>query len=354
MTGYAATPENPPPRDRAMSRRGLLVGSAIAAIGIGAGLGGAAYAWRQPDPAETPGSTERARTGAMVGLPIDTFDVARWRADLDILAEHGQTLVRTGIYAWRVAPEQKRWDPELAAFFREHLDYPRSLGLSVNLVVPGAPDWAQSFDFDDYAAACTWFWTQMRKGFGDQVELWQVFNEADHAHYQRFTPATRDVAYLRELAQLLGKARDTLGRDGVPVTTNLTGWPLNDEREQEWYLVLDAIGDSLDIISIDLYPADNETEIGRLAERMKRVRERYDRPIFVAEIGLQTTPDSWTEADQQRYLTAAIERLRTIELWGIALYELRDHKSPAGFGIIKADGTEKLGFRDVMRALGPR
>ena len=73
--------------------------------------------------------------------------------------------------------------------------------MGVSLVVPGAPDWAQSFDFDDYTAACTWFWTQMRKGFGDQVELWQPFNEADHAHYQRFTPATRDAAYLRELAR---------------------------------------------------------------------------------------------------------------------------------------------------------
>jgi Glycosyl hydrolase catalytic core len=149
-------------------------------------------------------------------------------------------------------------------------------------------------------------------------------------------------------------ARDTLGRDAVPVTTNLTGWPLNDEREQEWYLVLDAIGDSLDVISIDLYPADNETEIGRLPERMERVRQRYGRPIFVAEIGLQTTPGSWTEPDQQRYLTAAIEQLRAVELWGICLYELRDNQSPAGFGITRADSTKKLGFHDVIHALSPR
>ena len=89
---------------------------------------------------------------------------------------------------------------------------------------------------------------------------------------------------------------------------------------------------------------------------MKRVRERYGRPIFVAEIGVQTTPDSWTEADQQRYLAAAIEQLRTVDLWGIALYELRDHEFP-GAGLRHHHSQrqpEKLGFHDVMRALGPR
>ena len=49
-------------------------------------------------------------------------------------------------------------------------------------------------------------------------------------------------------------------------------------------------------------------------------------PIFVAEIGLQTTPDSWTESDQQHYLSAAIERLRAVDLWGISLYELREQQ----------------------------
>ena len=40
--------------------------------------------------------------------------------------------------------------------------------------------------------------------------------------------------------------------------------------------------------------------------------------------------------------------------WGIALFELRDHEARAGFGIKKADGSRKLGFPDVMRAMGPR
>jgi hypothetical protein len=171
MTGQAATPRNPAPQNRRVSRRSLLVGSAIAALGIGGGLGVGAYARSKPDNAENPGLTEGERLGAMVALPVDASGVARWRADIDTLAEHGQNLVRTGIYAWKVAAEQGRWDPQMVAFFREQLAYARSLGMGINLVVPGAPDWAKSFGFDGYAAACTWFWTQMRQGFGDQVEL---------------------------------------------------------------------------------------------------------------------------------------------------------------------------------------
>jgi len=351
MTGQVRSPAV---AGKGVSRRSFLVGSALTALGIGVGAGVAACSGAAaPGPQ---GSEPRSgeRLGAMVGLPIDEADVDRWRADVDILQEHGQNLVRTGIYAWMVAPKVETWSPNKAEFFRVQLDYARERGLAVNMVVPGAPDWAQGFEFDEYRAACTWFWTQMQDSFGDQVDLWQAYNEADHAHYQEFTPATRDETYLGEFAQMLGIAREILGRDGVPVTTNLTGWPLNDDREQEWYLVLDAIEDQLDLISIDLYPADDEDEIALLGERMDRVRERYGKPIFVAEIGLQTTPGSWTEPEQQQHVTAAIEQLRTVELWGIALYTLRDHEEQAAFGIVNSDGSKKLGFDDVMLALSPR
>ena len=93
--------------------------------------------------------------------------------------------------------------------------------MGVNLVVPGAPDWAQSSGFDDYLAACTWFWTQMRQGgFGDQVELWA---RASTKPIMRTTSASRRLRGTRptcgSLLQLLAAARDTLGMDGVPVTT---------------------------------------------------------------------------------------------------------------------------------------
>lgn len=286
---------------------------------------------------------------------MTSAEMPQWRADIDVLAAHGQNLVRTGIYAWLVAPQQGHWDDRAAALFRESLAYARDRGMAINLVVPGAPDWAQKFGFEQYAESCRWFWTRMRENFGDQVDLWQVYNEADHAHYQKFTPATRNAKYLGEFAHMLGIAKTVFGGpDGRPISTNLTGWPMNDEREQEWYLVLDAIGAPLDIIGIDLYPADNEVEIERLAGRMQRVLKRYNKPIFVAEIGLQTTPGSWTEEDQKRYVSAAIERLRTVALWGISLYTLRDDEAPGGFGIQRLDGRKKLGFPDVMRAMSPR
>lgn len=333
-----------------VTRRGLLVASALTLLGVG----GLAACARPRAAEEVAVNRESPRLGAMVGLPVDAADVARWHADIDTLAEHGQNLVRTGIYAWMVAPTPLMWDTAHVEFFRTELNYARDRGMQVNLVVPGAPDWAQSYGTDDYVAACTWFWTQMRESFGGQVDLWQAFNEADHSHFQKFTPVAGNSAYLTEFAEMLALARKTLGRDGVPVTTNLTGWPMNDEREREWLTTLDVIGGALDVIGIDLYPADNEDEISRLPERLNRVLRRYGKPVFVAEIGLQTTPDAWTEADQQQYVTAAIGQLRTVDLWGIALYELRDNPSPAGFGIKRSDGTLKPAFADVLQAMSPR
>lgn len=315
----------------------------------------------QPTPAATPTSAAPPKEylGAMVGAPIDAAATERWRADVDTLVANGQNLVRTSVYAWLVAPAAYQWDAESAAFYREALQYARDRGLAINLVVPGAPDWARDYDFEAYAEACTWFWNAMHDAYDDQVDLWQPYNEADHAHYQKFTATPRENAndfdrYLGEFAHMLGVASEVLGRDGTPVTTNLTGWPMNDEREKEWFHVLNAIQPALDVISLDLYPADTEKEIAVLAARMDRVKKRYNKPVFIAEIGLQTTPGSWTESDQKRYVPAAINQLRTIDLWGICLYELRDNESPAGFGIQNTDGSKKPGFDDVMKALGPR
>ena len=336
------------------SRRALLVASAVGGLAVGGAVGVPRLREVAGDKAVVSAPGPDLLAGAMVGAPLDERDVDRWRSDIDTLAKYGQTLLRTGIYAWKVAPEKDRWDSAAASFYTEQFEYARNAGLAINLVLPGAPDWAQAYGFDEYVAACTWIWGQMRQTFGAQVALWQPFNEADEAHYQHFTPATRDAAYLSEFSQLLGLAKKTLGTNGAPVTTNLTGWPLNDEREDEWYTVLDAIAEQLDVISIDLYPADQEHEIALLAERVQRVKQRYGKSVFVAELGLQTAAGSWTEPEQQRYVPAAIDQLRTTELWGICLYELRDTEVQPGFGIKRADGTHKEGFDDVMRSLGSR
>ena len=338
------TPRHEPPAgQRAFTRRRLLLGSAAVMAGLG-GAGGIAVAADSAEP-------RRPWRGALVEAPVDADDLPRWRADIDILAQHGLNLVRTGVYPWLVAPAMGSWDQQAADFYVEALAYARDRRLAVNLVVVGAPDWAQSYDLDRYTEACTWFWTTMADVFDAQVDLWQVFNEADQSHYRRFTPVTLDAAYLTELGQLLGAARRTLGQHGTPVTTNLTGWPMNDERQRGWYDVLDVIGESLDVVSLDLYPADNRAQIDLLPTRIDQVRRRYGKPVFVAETGLQTGSDSWSEEDQRLLLPAAIEAIRSTDIWGVCLYQLRDQPSPAGFGIVKADGSPKLAFDQTLRSL---
>ena len=348
MRGEAQTrgvsrPE-PPAGRPALTRRRLLLGS----VAVMAGLGGAGWT-------VTAQSAEPSRPwrGALVAAPVDADDLPRWRADIDMLAEHGLNLVRTGVYPWLVAPAMGIWDQQAADFYVDALGYARQRGLAVNLVVVGAPDWAQSYDLDRYTAACTWFWTTMADVFDAQVDLWQAFNEADQSHYRRFTAITPDPGYLTEFGQLLAVAHRVLGRHSTPVTTNLTGWPMNDERQQGWYEVLDVIGESLDLISLDLYPADNRAQIDLLPTRIDQVRSRYGKPVFVAETGLQTGSGSWSEEDQRVLLPATIERIRSTDVWGVCLYQLRDQLSeqPSGFGIIRTDGSPKPAFDETMRSL---
>lgn len=324
-----------------ITRRGLLAGAgAVVLAGVTAGAGVSA-------------SLPRVRLGATVEAPLRTADVARWHSDVDTLARHGQTLVRTAVHPWVVAPARRRWDDEAASSYREALAYARGQGLDVALVVPGAPDWAQADPFDTYVSACTWFWSAMVETFGDQVDLWQVFNEPDGWHYRQFVPVALDEAYLAELDQLLQTARGILGGRGTPVTTNVSGWPMNDQTEQVWNTVLDAVHGSLDVVSVDVYPADNLEQIALLPERLARLRQRYGLEVFVAEVGLQTTPGSWSEQDQRQFLTAAVDGIRSDqELWGVCLYQLRDQPDPAGFGIQLSDGTPKLGFADIMQSMG--
>jgi len=277
--------------------------------------------------------------------------MTRWRTDIDTLASWNQRLVRCGLPSWLLAPGPGEWSNSWSKFYREAITYARNRGLLINLVLPGAPDWAQQFNYGEYVRSCQWFWSGMADHFGDEVSVWQVYNEADSTHYRHFTSVEPTGTYLSEFSSLVGKAHAILASPGSLVTTNLSGWPMNDQREQHWKTLLDVLAPSMDLVSLDVYPADNLQQIDLLPQRIDRVRGRYGMPVFIAEVGLQTPPGGWTEGDQKRYLTTTIRRLRTSELWGICIYQLRDEVSPAHFGVQRADGSPKAGFTDVMREL---
>lgn len=288
------------------------------------------------------------RTGALVAGPRREADITAWRGDVDTLARHGHDLLRVALPAWLLAPAPGEWSDRWTGIYRDALAYARDRGLAINLVVPGVPDWAQRYQYQRYVKSCEGFWSQLSRSFGDQVSVWQVYNEADVTHYRFFTPVDLSPAYLGELDHLLRRARGILG---PLTTTNLSGWPMDDERERVWTQILDVLAPSIDLVSLDVYPADNLTEIDRLPARLERIRLRYDKQVFVAEVGLQTVPGDWDEDDQRHYLASTVRQLHTSRLWGLCLYQLRDEPSPAGFGVQRDDGTPKLGFDDIMRAL---
>lgn len=291
--------------------------------------------------------------GALVGAPDDQeVSFARWKTDIDTLASHKQTLVRVGPAAGLLAPSRGTWSDKWTKVYQEAFRYARHKGLRVYLILAGVPDWAQHYSHDEYRVACQEFWTGMAKRFGHLVDIWQLFNEADASDYQTFEDVqSDDKDYFRRLRRLLKSGRAIFHQYDGKVTTNLYGWPVDDSQEHRWRTVLDQIHTGLDIIGLDLYPADNKKQIRLLPGRVQRVEKRYDIPVFVAEIGLQVA-GQWDAGDQENFLPAAIRSVSRARPYGVALYELRDSHGSGHFGIEKTNGSRKPSFGPVMAALG--
>lgn len=280
-----------------------------------------------------------------------------WRADIDLLASGHMGWVRCGVPYWRVAPDGDtthiKWDEEAAEELRAALQYATDRGLRIYLSA-GAPDWAVEFGRVGYRRVAENFWEGLADRLGGLPSVWQVFNEADASHYSTHRPLHPDRAYLRELASLLVAARERLGArsSGVPlITTNLSGWPMNNMTQAYWNRILDQLAPDLDLLTVDVYPQDNWDEIERLPERVEQLCARYGKPVGVAEFGLQT---GGKPSRQRDALVGIVDALRQARPTLVIGYELRD--PPPGvefpdFGLYTHDSRAKAAAAPVLRTM---
>lgn len=293
--------------------------------------------------------------GGRPGQTLDTF-----KKDVDGLAAAGQTWLRTGLPNWLLAPtgsaSSVRFDAAQVAALNTALDYARSKGLKTFVYV-GMPDWAGGFSHADYAAATKLYWGGLASRVGQRIDVWQLFNEADTTSYQNYAPVSAEVDYLRRMRDLIASGR-TAVRAHAPsarITTNLSGWPMNDAREAEWNRVLDVLAPALDVVSLDIYTGDNATEAFKLTARIDRIEARYRKQVAVAEFGLQT--QGWTEQDQLTYMPAMVTAIKAAEPMAVIAYEYRDSgpgQEYQGFGIVRNDRSAKVATSTVLAAMQPQ
>jgi hypothetical protein len=286
------------------------------------------------------------------GPSLDNF-----KKDIDLLAANGQKWVRLGIVGWDIMEVSDPgrtilWDEEALKQYDSAIDYVNSKGLAIHLITADA-DNNPSTSFDDYKVTLRQFWDTLARRFANKVDVWQVYSESDTAHFRLLSQPVEDITpeYLSDLGSMLAIARTSIKavNPHVLLTTTSTGWPMSDERQDRWQKYFDGISQYLDVISLDVYPADSFIEIEMLPKRINDTKLRYGKPVIISEVGLQVA-GKWTSEDQRLFLSAAIEAAKRAMPLAIIVYQLRDDGGNA-FGLIKENGVPRPSFTAAMQVM---
>lgn len=286
------------------------------------------------------------------GPGLDDF-----KKDIDLLAANGQKWVRLGIVGWDImevsGPERQiLWDEEALKKYDAAIDYVNSKGLAIHLITADAEN-NPATSFDDYKVTLSQFWDTLARRYANKVDVWQVYSESDTAHFRLLSQPVDNITaeYLSDLGSMLAIARTSIKtvNPEVLLTTTSTGWPMSDERQDRWQKYFDGISQYLDVISLDVYPADSFVEIEMLPKRINDTKLRYGKPVIIAEVGLQVA-GKWTSEDQHLYVPAAIAAAKRAMPLAIIVYQLRDDGSNA-FGLIDENWSPRPSFMAAIQVM---
>ena len=168
-----------------------------------------------------------------------------------------------------------------------------------------------------------------------------------------------EVVTLEDFVTVMDMALQAV-RDVVPgarVTTNVGGYPLTDQLVESWELYFDDIHEDLDVISLDFYPDNSPSAIGKLDEYVQRFAVRYGKPVSVAEIGMCSDIFRFDNEDQSNFLGQYLAEFAAASTTpeSIFIYEVQDNTTGAGcepnFGLRNDDGSERPAWETVMTAV---
>lgn len=320
-----------------VNRRNVLMGSALA--GAIATLGTPAYA---------AGSKPKTTFGFTIAPP-KINNVADAYKDLENMRLLGVKDLRMGFPASEVVDgwgdnkgTRVRVKLDVVAMYSKFLRRAKALGMKVTFLTVEGYIGDVSYDF--YIKQMREYWKLLASRLSRYVDVWQVFNEADGLHYRHYTSVDAEPdkdAYFRELGNAMSECRKIVQRYNpkTRITTNLYGYPINDEREQIWIKELDILHPSIDVITVSAYPQFSETEIKNLPERLGRLKKRYNKNVIIGEIGMQTCigcfPTHYVAGAMQSY----IQNLPSDNIESVIFYTLRD-----GDDIDTGSGAERFGI----------
>lgn len=293
--------------------------------------------------------------GARTGQTLDT-----WKRDVAAVADSGLRLIRAPLSSWvGSSPSGAKgldFSTQLAKDNLRALDHAKEKGLSVLVATAGHAGGPYSGTAVAYIDVARQYLGALASRLGARVDAWQVFNEPDRGHFRTYAPVSPDPGYWLELRRTLDAGKEAISEalPGVPLTTNLGGWPCNDEVESSWVQALDVISPALDVIGLDCYCGTDLALIDALAGRVQRIGARYTKPVWIVETGAPVDPENRITAQTQgRYGAAHVQSLRRGGAVMVGWYDLRDPVSGAerGYGLLDSSWKPKPGFDTLVKEL---
>jgi len=298
-------------------------------------------------------------------LNLDTF-----KRNIDELATQGVLWVRLPIFEWEIARTPGTvnnipWNLSELSKYDEAINYAKSRGLKIYLV-NAFPGWAKDYSHEDYKKFVRNYLDFLSKRYRGKIDIWQVFNEPDIHYFRTYecivkpncdAPDPFPAGYLEQLQDILSSAREVIkgNNPNVVVTTNVGG---GRPFHSSWEVFLNVVGSALDAISLDIYPETDEDMINSLPQKISYYRQKYQKPVYVAEVGMNTFYH--TEEEQAMYLPRYLDKLKEGRPNLILLYEYqnsvpaekaREDNGEEAFGIKRRDGSRKLAYDAVINKL---
>ncbi len=319
-----------------------------------------------------------------------TFEVFKKQIDELKNAAGGQSLlIRFPIWDWEAFPFNNKENPTIdckAATpvncnpqrldqYGQAIDYVLSKGFQVQLVT-NVPQWAKLYSpasgtgevklsQPQYIALTDAYYRELGSRFSGKVRIWLVIGEADVQAFDKFadnsikdSPLTTE--YLSMLNAIYSQARTSLHSvdpNGL-ITTTSGGWPYNSALRDRWNNYFDLIGSNFDIISVDIYPDNNSSEIQQVSANISNLKSRYGKPVIMAETGICTTGTTWTANDQATFIPQTFAQARNGGADSVLLFEYQDNiaftdpnNCQTTFGIKDKAGNKKSSYDTVMKSL---
>jgi hypothetical protein len=243
------------------------------------------------------------------------------------------------------------WNQDVLTEYDNAINYAFSKGLKIYLVT-NTPSFAQNFASDVYQNITFQYHQFLASRYQGKIAVWQVFNEADIHNFKNYSTITGfDAAYLASLSSAVQAAASAIKQvnPGIRIAANVCGSCPQDS----WQQYFSALINNIDVIGIDLYPANNN-DIQGYPALIQSVKSQFGKEIIVSETGMCTR--TFPDQVQAAIISNTIATLKLAPVDAILVYMIRDGNTTASdcestFGIKRNDGTQKPAYGEVMRAL---